>query len=265
MTDLSTARYRPPSPPDVYSSQQITTTNEQRPKQQVMSLLFGSCNGLDALDPCAARSIVDALAFEDSNCYSGVSAMIKNGGMKGSSLLAHDDTFYDCLEYTEAEASDSVQYDIGTSPLMLRGGHSWNGKPLAFMSAKSVNESELDDRVRQRQQQPPPPPTTTTTTNDAATAVRESFDPPPPPTELPDRFLRAGKMDPVEGLRRYQATLEWRREQRMDHVSAPGLNRPCSAVPWRSALLCFESWLLRFGVSHTMVRSADPQGTLSLV
>jgi hypothetical protein len=210
-----------------------------------MSLLFGSCNGLDALDPCAARSIVDALAFEDSNCNSGVSAMNKNGGMKGSSLLTHDDTFYDCLEYTEAEASDSVQYDIGTSPLMLRGGHSWNGKPLAFVSARSVNESELDDRVRERQQPPPPPPTTNTTNGAAATAVRESFDPPPPPTELPDRFLRAGKMDPVEGMRRYQATLEWRREQRMDHVSALVLIRACSAVPWRSALLCFEIRYLR--------------------
>ena len=42
--------------------------------------------------------------------------------------------------------------------------------------------------------------------------------PPPPPQELPLRFLRAGKGDPVEGLRRYEATLEWRKENRVDTI-----------------------------------------------
>jgi hypothetical protein len=42
--------------------------------------------------------------------------------------------------------------------------------------------------------------------------------PPPPPEELPLRFLRAGKGDIEEGLRRYQATLEWRRENSMDTI-----------------------------------------------
>ena len=40
--------------------------------------------------------------------------------------------------------------------------------------------------------------------------------PPPPPTETPLRFLRAAKGDPVEGKRRYQATLAWRKEHGMD-------------------------------------------------
>lgn len=42
--------------------------------------------------------------------------------------------------------------------------------------------------------------------------------PPPPPTELPLRFLRAGKGDPEEGLRRYEATLKWRRENKVDTI-----------------------------------------------
>lgn len=42
--------------------------------------------------------------------------------------------------------------------------------------------------------------------------------PPPPPTELPLRFLRAGKNDPVEGVRRYQATLQMRQEQKVDTI-----------------------------------------------
>lgn len=41
---------------------------------------------------------------------------------------------------------------------------------------------------------------------------------PPPPEELPLRFLRAGKGDPVEGQRRYEATLKWRAENGIDTI-----------------------------------------------
>jgi len=41
---------------------------------------------------------------------------------------------------------------------------------------------------------------------------------PPPPEELPVRFLRAGKGDPVEGQRRYEATLQWRKEHSIDTI-----------------------------------------------
>jgi hypothetical protein len=47
---------------------------------------------------------------------------------------------------------------------------------------------------------PPPPP------------------PPPPPKELPLRFLRAGKGDPAEGLRRYEETLAWRKKEKIDTI-----------------------------------------------
>ena len=42
--------------------------------------------------------------------------------------------------------------------------------------------------------------------------------PPLPPKELPLRFLRAGKNDPIEGQRRYEATLQWRKENGMDTI-----------------------------------------------
>jgi hypothetical protein len=42
--------------------------------------------------------------------------------------------------------------------------------------------------------------------------------PPAPPEETPVRFLRAGKDDPVEGTRRYQATLKWRKENAIDTI-----------------------------------------------
>jgi hypothetical protein len=49
--------------------------------------------------------------------------------------------------------------------------------------------------------------------------------PPDPPEETPVRFLRAGKDDPVEGARRYQATLQWRKENGIDTIlTAPHPN-----------------------------------------
>jgi hypothetical protein len=41
---------------------------------------------------------------------------------------------------------------------------------------------------------------------------------PSAPTELPVRFLRAGKGDPIEGQRRYEATLQWRKEHNIDDI-----------------------------------------------
>jgi hypothetical protein len=49
-------------------------------------------------------------------------------------------------------------------------------------------------------------------------AMNRQPSPPLPPKELPLRFLRAGKNDPVEGRRRYDMTLEWRRENSIDTV-----------------------------------------------
>ena len=41
---------------------------------------------------------------------------------------------------------------------------------------------------------------------------------PKPPKELPLRFLRAGKGDVDEGLRRYELTLAWRKQERIDNI-----------------------------------------------
>mmetsp|Transcript_20477 Transcript_20477/g.33957 ORF Transcript_20477/g.33957 Transcript_20477/m.33957 type:complete len:479 (-) Transcript_20477:125-1561(-) len=80
----------------------------------------------------------------------------------------------------------------------------------------NVPPSTSDDS---NQKQPPPeeetggpPPPDDRPTND------NSFLPPPPPDELPLRFLRAGKNDPIEGQRRYEQTLTWRKEYGMDTI-----------------------------------------------
>ena len=79
---------------------------------------------------------------------------------------------------------------------------------------------------QQRQQPPPPPhPPRASSVNNANTKTlppppppRDPFAPPLPPTEVPLRFLRAGKGDPIEGRRRYQETLLWRKQVGMDTI-----------------------------------------------
>lgn len=168
-------------------------------------------------DPCAAKSILDALAFGDNEEKGDV--ILRQGIFN-----EHTDTFYDCLEYAEDEASDQFQYDVGKAPLMFRGGGLMHGKSMEFLSSRSLTDLEGDISavsISPKHQQPPPPPGPPPT---SISPRREVEGPPPPPTELPDRFLRAGKMDSVEGMRRYQATLKWRREERIDYVS---FNLPC--------------------------------------
>jgi hypothetical protein len=163
-------------------------------------------------DPCAAKSILDALAFDDNEGKGDV--MLRQGLFN-----EHTDTFYDCLEYAEDEASDQFQYDVGRAPLTFRGGGLMHGKSMEFQSSRSLTDLEVDTAavsISPKHQQPPPPPGPPPTSSNTR---REFGGPPPPPTELPDRFLRAGKMDSVEGMRRYQATLKWRREERIDYVS----------------------------------------------
>lgn len=48
--------------------------------------------------------------------------------------------------------------------------------------------------------------------------VDQPLPPPAPPKELPLRFLRAGKGDPAIGLNRYEATLAWRKEAKIDTI-----------------------------------------------
>lgn len=167
-------------------------------------------------DAYAAKSIVTALAFEEdsmgssSNRYSHQKTQHETKSR--NPLTEQGESYYDCLEYAEDDASDHVQYDIGRLPLLLRGGSMMSNLAWTLTSTPTISDLEsaasTGSTPPKQNQQPP------TSYNSPPV---ESFRP-PPPMELPDRFLRAGKMDPSEGRRRYEATLAWRREQRMDFV-----------------------------------------------
>ena len=170
-----------------------------------------------SFDACAAESILNALAFEIDTMGSssnGYSQQKTQHETKSRNLLTEQgESYYDCLEYAEDDASDHVQYDIGRLPLLLRGGSLMSNQSWTLTSTHTISDLEsaasTGSTPPKQKQQP------TTSYN---SPIVESLHPPPPPRELPDRFLRAGKMDPSEGRRRYEATLAWRREQRMDYV-----------------------------------------------
>ena len=137
------------------------------------------------------------------------------------------DIYYDALEYAEEDA-DSTAIDIGASPLFVRGGaqespYERRRDGLANRGLPPLREDELMGLSAQQSvkpdqpphppytpEYPPPPP-------QKDTPIR-SLEPPPPPKELPLRFLRAGKNDPIEGKRRYEQTLAWRKDYDMDHI-----------------------------------------------
>jgi hypothetical protein len=137
------------------------------------------------------------------------------------------DIYYDALEYDEEDA-DSMAIDVGMSPLFVRGGErQLPNDPIRDGLGRSTFPPLPDDtlvgvpaKLLANPDQPPPPPYTPEypPPPPQQDIADRSLEPPPPPQELPLRFLRAGKNDPIEGRRRYEQTLEWRKEYGMDQI-----------------------------------------------
>mmetsp|Transcript_21077 Transcript_21077/g.29756 ORF Transcript_21077/g.29756 Transcript_21077/m.29756 type:complete len:471 (+) Transcript_21077:228-1640(+) len=132
--------------------------------------------------------------------------------------------FYDAVEFLDDfDSANDVQSSVIE---ILRGGHghgNYGGSPHST-SPDSVAYAYSNSHLNQNQnnhinnyhsnngayrEQPPPSSSRLGTTY---------YAPPPAPKELPLRFLRAGKGDPVEGQRRYEETLKWRAEHKMDYI-----------------------------------------------
>jgi hypothetical protein len=152
--------------------------------------------------------------------------------------------FYDAVEELEENSNYGEENNEGTSNtssantssthsdavFTLRAGEAFTPAPNLHERSSSsaqchhnsnddhhVPDQQLEQRIYQQKSQegvtPHQPPSQTLNNNPYAPLL-----PPPPPQELPERFLRAGKGDTVEGQRRYDATLEWRREHGMDTI-----------------------------------------------
>jgi hypothetical protein len=132
-----------------------------------------------------------------------------------------EEVFFDTLEYFEDHDEEGNMLDRNNA-IAIRGGYNSDPDP---------------DSCGSYQPPSPPPPRTAgqgytppqlqpatqgyTPPSRAMMDASSDFTPlcaPRPPTDLPLRFLRAGKGDPVEGRRRYEATLQWRNENRIDAI-----------------------------------------------
>ena len=135
------------------------------------------------------------------------------------------DIYYDALEYTEEDASVGTAIDVGKSPIKIRGGAAFldtpskkQGRRVRSSSVPPPPPHDLTVSAAKDDQPPPPPYSPEYPPSPPPQENNRSFDPPPPPEELPLRFLRAGKNDPIEGQRRYEQTLAWRKEYGMDNI-----------------------------------------------
>jgi hypothetical protein len=115
-------------------------------------------------------------------------------------------TFYDAHEYGNGKTVDEFDScsEEGSTEMIPRGGHTETVSlaPTASTSSASLSPRQRPMSCQAIWQAPLPPPT--------------------PPSELPERFLRAGKGNVDEGWRRYRATLQWRKEMGIDTI----LRRP---------------------------------------
>jgi hypothetical protein len=111
--------------------------------------------------------------------------------------------------------------------------------PAGFLQRLAADSKTKDDTKDTKWATPTLPPakdieTTDTSIKNSATRHYPWNKPQPwagalgplaPPSQLPLRFLRAGKNDPNEGLERYQETLQWRHDRGVDSLlRAPNIH-----------------------------------------
>eukprot|EP00934_Nitzschia_sp_Nitz4_P007769 Nitzschia sp. Nitz4//scaffold47_size129522//112524//113774//NITZ4_003568-RA/size129522-processed-gene-0.175-mRNA-1//-1//CDS//3329552851//7759//frame0 len=137
-------------------------------------------------------------------------------------LLDHDDDgdlFFDAQQEDEKDSTTSSSNLPQESPTHVTDFSFRGGELPPSPTSTPVNQAATGDNHAIAI--PHLPPSQSSLPPQAHPPPLSPYDPlpsPPPPLELPLRFLRAGKGDPVEGERRYQATLAWRREFGMDRI-----------------------------------------------
>ena len=113
-----------------------------------------------------------------------------------------EDEFFDAVEFHDSDPENELHlaFSRSSSVEMIRGSES--------TSIRSRDSDARASPALSEQLKPVPvfamPPL--------------SYDAPVPPKETPLRFIRAGKGDPVLGRQRYEQTLAWRQENRMNTI-----------------------------------------------
>jgi len=123
------------------------------------------------------------------------------------------------LSELSAKSEESVEVKLGkgdsvvTTVCELRGGQQYESHRCQSSSPQH-NEHHMPAAFDHPSRIPEGKPNPNQSCHNPFTRVHA----PPAPQELPIRFLRAGKGDPIEGQRRYEATLQWRKEYDVDNI-----------------------------------------------
>jgi hypothetical protein len=115
------------------------------------------------------------------------------------------DVFYDAVEFGDGDHGDEFKLDFRRESVVLHN--------ILITSeeeeVETVHEEPEERLIREQSER------------DLAAGI-EVIAPlplhPKPPKELPLRFLLAGKGNVEEGLKRYEATLQWRKENKIDYI-----------------------------------------------
>jgi hypothetical protein len=120
---------------------------------------------------------------------------------------AVQDVFYDAVEFGDGDHGDEFKLDFRRESVVL---HNILANVINSDEIEAVLEEPEDRLIREQSER------------DLAAGedgVNAPLPPhPKPPKELPLRFLLAGKGNVEEGLKRYEATLEWRKEEKIDYI-----------------------------------------------
>jgi hypothetical protein len=126
--------------------------------------------------------------------------------------------FYDAQQDGD-DASRTFHGTYQRESIVLSNIHRGGGKNPYYVEIDSV-ESGTGDVTGSYPYGLPSPAArpTEVTINRGFPLPPKVLPPPPPPKELPLRFLRAGKGNATEGLRRYELSLQWRKQERVDTI-----------------------------------------------
>jgi hypothetical protein len=121
------------------------------------------------------------------------------------------DVFYDALEFGDGDHGDEFKLDFRRESVVL---HNILANVIISDDLEAFLEEPEDRLIRERRESGLLEPG-----DEGQAGVNAPLPPhPKPPKELPLRFLLAGKGDVQEGLRRYEATLQWRKEEKIDYI-----------------------------------------------
>lgn len=127
---------------------------------------------------------------------------------------AVQDVFYDAMEFGDGDNGDEFKIDFRRESVVLHNIILSNvtiSDDVEDLDDVETFLEEPEDRLIREQSE-----ADLAAGRDGGNAPLPTH--PKPPKELPLRFLLAGKGNVEEGLKRYDATLKWRKEEKIDYI-----------------------------------------------